>query len=41
MTSASESNSTPKALVVFVMRAMNPSHMSSTSAMPIKGAAVS
>ena len=41
ITSASESNSTPNALVVFVSRAMRPSSMSSTMAMPMKGAACS
>ena len=41
ITSASESNSTPNALVVFVRRAMRPSSMSSTMAMPMNGAAVS
>ena len=41
MTSASESSSTPNALVVPVSRAMRPSSMSSTIAMPMNGAAVS
>jgi len=40
ITSASESNSTPKALVVPVMRAMRPSSMSRTNAKPMKSAAV-
>ena len=39
MTSASESNSMPNALVVPVMRAMRPSSMSSTMAKPMNGAA--
>ena len=39
-TSASESNSMPKALVVPVIRAMRPSSMSSTMAKPMNGAAV-
>ena len=41
ITSASESNSTPKSLAEPVIRAMRPSRMSSTIANPIKGAAVS
>ena len=41
MMSASESNSTPKALVVPVMRAIRPSSMSRTTAKPMNGAAVS
>ena len=40
ITSASESSSTPKALVVPVSRAMRPSSESSTNAMPMKGAAI-
>jgi len=40
MTSASESSSTPNALVVFVSRAMCPSSESSRNAMPMKGAAM-
>jgi hypothetical protein len=39
-TSASESNSSPKALVVPVIRAMRPSSMSSTNAKPMNSAAV-
>ena len=39
-TSASESNSSPNALVVPVIRAMRPSSMSSTIAMPMKSAAM-
>ncbi len=39
-TSASESNSRPKALVVPVIRAMRPSSMSSTMATPMNAAAV-
>jgi hypothetical protein len=39
-TSASESNSTPNALVVFVILAMRPSSISRMMAMPMKGAAV-
>ena len=38
--SASESNSTPKALDEPVMRAIRPSSMSSTMATPMNGAAV-
>ena len=41
MMSASESNSTPNALVVPVMRAIRPSRLSMTTAKPMKGAAVS
>ena len=41
ITSASESNSTPKALAVPVIRAMRPSSMSSTTATPMNGAATS
>ncbi len=41
MRSASESNSTPKALDDPVIRAMRPSSMSSTMAKPMNGAAVS
>ena len=41
ITSASESNSTPKALAEPVNRAMRPSSMSSTMLKPMKGAAVS
>ena len=40
MTSASESNSTPKALVEPVIRATRPSSMSRTMATPMNGAAV-
>jgi hypothetical protein len=40
ITSASESNSTPKALVVPVIRAIRPSSMSSTKANPMNSAAV-
>jgi hypothetical protein len=40
MMSASESNSTPNALVVPVMRAMRPSSMSTMMAKPMNGAAV-
>ena len=40
ITSASESNSTPNALVVPVMRAIRPSSMSSTNAKPMNSAAV-
>jgi len=40
MMSASESNSTPNALVVPVIRAMRPSSMSTTIANPMNGAAV-
>ena len=41
MTSASESNCNPKSLVPPVIRAMRPSSMSSTTAMPTNGAAFS
>jgi hypothetical protein len=41
MTSASESSSTPKSLAVPVIRAIRPSSMSSTTAKPMNGAAVS
>jgi len=40
MTSASESNCRPKALVVLVIRAIRPSSMSRMNAMPMNGAAV-
>ena len=40
-TSASESNSFPNALVLPVSRAIRPSSMSRTTAIPMKGAAVS
>jgi hypothetical protein len=40
MMSASESNSTPKALVVLVILAIRPSSMSTMMASPMKGAAV-
>jgi hypothetical protein len=38
--SAIESNWTPNSLAVPVIRAMRPSSISSTTAMPIRGAAV-
>ena len=41
MTSASESNCRPNSLSVPVIRAIRPSSMSSTIAMPMNGAAVS
>ena len=41
MTSASESNSTPKGVAVPVILAMRPSSMSSTTATPMSGAATS
>ena len=41
ITSASESNSTPKSLAVPVSRAIRPSSMSRTIAKPMNGAAVS
>ena len=40
ITSASESNSRPNSLVVPVIRAIRPSSMSSTIAIPMNGAAV-
>ena len=40
ITSASESNSMPKSLVAFAIRATRPSSMSSTMAKPMSGAAV-